>query len=138
MGVSEKSIYANRQSEIKVNTEYLEKLGYAVDDEVEEETQEQSEVQDTKQNDAADIKINVKLPESDSKAENIENKQDKESKQNKESKKEEEEKLRAELDAEYFEWIDLENPTGDNKPANDLSEGIHKMWKSIKSSKNNK
>ncbi|MDY2591053.1 MAG: hypothetical protein SOW32_12865 [Agathobacter sp.] len=138
MGVSEKSIYANRQSEIRVNTEYLEKLGYAVDDEVEEETQEQSKVQDTKQNDAADIKINVKLPESDSKAENIENKQDKESKQNKESKKEEEEKLRAELDAEYFEWIDLENPTGDNKPANDLSEGIHKMWKSIKSSKNNK
>ena len=49
-----------------------------MDDEVEEETQEQSEVQDTKQNDAADIKINVKLPESDSKAENIENKQDNE------------------------------------------------------------
>lgn len=123
IGASEKSIYANRQSEIKVNTEYLEKLGYSVDEEVEEETSEQA--------DKLDIKVNI-FDKKEKEKEDTQNTEDKK------ISKEEEEKLKAELDAEYFEWVDLDNPTGENKPANDLSEGIQKMWKSIKSSKNNK
>lgn len=128
MGVSEKSIYANRQSEIKVNAEYLEKLGYSVDEEIEEEKSEQDE----------NLDINVNIPDKKEIDEKNSSPEDTQNTDNKKISKEEEEKLKAELDAEYFEWVDLDNPTGDNKPVNDLSEGIHKMWKSIKSSKNNK
>ena len=64
-----------------------------------------------------------------------------------EEKKAQEEKLKADLDADYFEWVENEgannsskNDKGEkghsgNKEVNELTEGIQKMWKSITSSK---
>lgn len=40
----ERNIYANRQTEIKINQEYFEKMGISMDDEVEEETKDSVEV----------------------------------------------------------------------------------------------
>lgn len=125
--VSEKSIYANRQSEIKVNTEYLEKLGYALEEEADEE--KKTELVSSNIEKAADIEqedaVNMTAEE----------------------KKAQEEKLKADLDADYFEWVENEgasssskNDKGEkghsgNKEVNELTEGIQKMWKSITSSK---
>ena len=124
---SEKSIYANRQTEIKVNTEYLEKMGYSVN-EAEDEEEQQKEKK-------AELNIRVNLPNKPDEQGKSDNKKDeKQAKENnkkdekKISKQDEEEMLKAELDAEYFEWIDLDNPTGENKPA-------HKGWKGLISSK---
>lgn len=46
---------------------------------------------------------------------------------------EREEQLRADLDADYFNWKEQEEEKSEEK--SDLSEGIAKMWKSIKSKK---
>ena len=125
--VSEKSIYANRQSEIKVNTEYLEKLGYALEEEAAAE--KKTELASSSIEKAADIEKDdpVSMTAEEMKAQD--------------------EKLKADLDADYFEWVENEgannsskNDKGEkghsgNKEVNELTEGIQKMWKSITSSK---
>lgn len=125
--VSEKSIYANRQSEIKVNTEYLEKLGYALEEEADAE--KKTELASNSIEKAADIEKKDAVS------------------MTAEEKKAQEEKLKADLDADYFEWVENEgvnnsskNDKGEkghsgNKEVNELTEGIQKMWKSITSSK---
>ena len=49
----ERNIYANRQTEIKINQEYFEKMGISLDDGVEEETAETSDIAQ------ADIKVDL-------------------------------------------------------------------------------
>ena len=49
----EKNIYANRQTEIKINQEYFEKMGISLDDEVEQKEE------DTKEVSKVDIKVDL-------------------------------------------------------------------------------
>lgn len=107
----EKNLYANRQTEIKVNTEYLEKLGLATEETIEEEVPEKTETTPSQQPQAKDKK--------DMTPEELER----------------EEKLRADLDADYFDWKEDEEEKTESTGKSDLSEGISKMWKSIKTKK---
>ncbi len=99
--ISEASIYANRQTEIKINTDALEKLGLSSDEMVDEGVVSEVHIENN-ENDKVD-----------SEAEAI---------------------LKAELDADYFQWKENENSEED-KAGNELAEGIQKIWKSIKGSK---
>ena len=51
--VEERNIYANRQTEIKINQEYFEKMGISIDTEVEDE------IQEIKENPKVDIKVDL-------------------------------------------------------------------------------
>ena len=104
----EKNIYANRQTEIKVNTEYLEKMGYSIDEGVEEPA-EQADEKPAK----PEIEIRVN-PDYQKKAE--EYKPDPE--------------LSAQLDAEYFK-AQAEKEAKASKETKEITEGIHKMWRSL-------
>lgn len=114
------SIYANRQTEVKVNTEYLEKLGISPAEEAEAEDQTMQAAADKTAEDIA--KTDKKL----------------------------EEKIRIDLDADYFRWKDTkkeedvsedmqeltlsgqeEDDTG--REGSDFSESIHKVWKNLTS-----
>ena len=117
---SEYSIYKNRQTEVKVNVEYLQKLGLA--EEPLDEEIEQSEAFE----DANLEKLDTNLVNNEVSL-----------KQDEEIDKELEAKLRADLDADYFNWKESNEPKEEsNKGPGDLAEGIQKMWKSIKGSKN--
>lgn len=106
----EKNIYANRQTEIKVNTEYLEKMGYSIDEGTEEPT-EQTTADEKPAKPEIEIRIN---PDYQKKAE--EYKQDPE--------------LSAQLDAEYFK-AQAEKEAKASKETKEITEGIHKMWRSL-------
>ena len=106
----EKNIYANRQTEIKVNTEYLEKMGYSIDEGTEEPA-EQTTVDEKPAKQEIEIHIN---PDYQKKAE--EYKQDPD--------------LSAQLDAEYFK-AQAEKEARASKETKEITEGIHKMWRSL-------
>ncbi len=106
----EKNIYANRQTEIKVNTEYLEKMGYSIDEGTEEPT-EQTTADEKPAKPEIEIHIN---PDYQKKAE--EYKQDPD--------------LSAQLDAEYFK-AQAEKEAKASKETKEITEGIHKMWRSL-------
>ena len=105
--VREKNIYANRQTEIKVNTEYLEKMGYSVDSE-ETESSENKEESTSK----AEIKIKV----------NPDYKKDSDYKKDQE--------LSDQLDAEYFR-AQAEKEAKASKETKEIADGIHKMWRNL-------
>lgn len=105
--VREKNIYANRQTEIKVNTEYLEKMGYSVDSE-ETESSENKEESTSK----AEIKIKV----------NPDYKKDSDYKKDQE--------LSDQLDAEYFR-AQAEKEAKASKETKEITDGIHKMWRNL-------
>ena len=102
-----KHIYANRQTEIKVNTEYLEKMGYSVDSE-ETESSENKEESTSK----AEIKIKV----------NPDYKKDSDYKKDQE--------LSDQLDAEYFR-AQAEKEAKASKETKEITDGIHKMWRNL-------
>lgn len=115
----EASIYANRQTEVKVNEAYLQALGLSTEENIEEEV---DSVEETSK--ANEVKAEENLDDLSP-----------------EELKEREEQLRADLDADYFNWKEEneENTSEDSKESKegkDLAEGIQKMWKSIKSGKN--
>ena len=109
----EASIYANRQSEVKVNEAYLQALGLSTDEGVEESIDDHI-ISDSST--GSDVDIKNLSPE---------------------ELKEREEQLRADLDADYFNWKEEneEKETANTKEGKDLAEGIQKMWKSIKAGK---
>lgn len=108
--VKEKSIYANRQTEIKVNTEYLEKLGLMPEDEVSESN---DNAENPNQNVAGSQDDYLSNPSLSA-----------------EEQKQKEEQLRADLDADYFRWRD-EKEEANSKETKDLAEGLQKMWKNL-------
>ena len=128
---AEKNLYANRQTEIKVNTAYLERLGIASEeeaDEVEEATEDVKESSSNKESSGNNASSSNKESSG-----NKENYTDKDKKDMSPEELEREEQLRADLDADYFNWKEQEEEKSEEK--SDLSEGIAKMWKSIKSKK---
>ncbi len=110
---NEASIYANRRTEIKVNKDYIRKLGLDPDEVSVDE---------------ADTQVKYEKPVIN--VNPVVNTDQKE-------QEEKEAELKADLDAEYFNW--KEEAAGETKPgikeSNDLAEGIQKMWKSITGSR---
>ena len=138
---AEKNMYANRQTEVKVNTAYLERLGIAPEEEADEVEENSGDAKTSTGNNAStsnNASTNNEL--STANKTSLGNKEDKgESYTDKDKKDmtpeelEREEQLRADLDADYFNWKEQEEEKSEEK--SDLSEGIAKMWKSIKSKK---
>ena len=108
--VKEKTIYANRPTEIKVNTEYLEKLGLMPEDEVSESNDNAENLNQNVAGSQDDYLSNPSLSA--------------------EEQKQKEEQLRADLDADYFRWSD-EKEEANSKETKDLAEGLQKMWKNL-------
>ena len=110
---NEASIYANRRTEIKVNKDYIRKLGLDPDEVSVDETDTQVKYEEPV------INVNPVV--------NTDQKE----------QEEKEAELKADLDVEYFNW--KEEAAGETKPgikeSNDLAEGIQKMWKSITGSR---
>lgn len=101
--VREKNIYANRQTEIKINTEYMEKMGYATGD-------EELEDEEAKANNSVATDI--------------------ESKKDSKSEPAIDPKLSAQLDAEYFREQAKEEAKA-SKDTKEKTDGIQKMWKNL-------
>lgn len=132
--VKEKSIYANRQTEIKVNTEYLEKLGLLPEEDGISEKNSSNDYENSQSgNDSAsNSSLNNK---EDEKMKTSSDYNDANGTLTKKELKEREAKMRADLDADYFNWRDGNTDENtNNKESLDLAEGIQKVWKSIKGS----
>ena len=101
----EASIYANRQTEIKINQEYLDKLGMSVIDETEKEVE-------------ADKGVSY-ADDNDEEAEELKNLQA---------------EIRVNLDADYFQWKE-EQEKGEERAssgkAKEKTDGIQKVWKNL-------
>lgn len=128
---AEKNLYANRQTEIKVNTAYLERLGIASEEEADEVEEATGDVKVSNSN--KESSGNNASSSNKESSGNKENYTDKDKKDMSPEELEREEQLRADLDADYFNWKEQEEEKSEEK--SDLSEGIAKMWKSIKSKK---
>ena len=114
----EGSFYAGRTTDIKINTDYFEKMGITPEEEVPAEEVPQKK---------AEVIIKVQEP----------------LKQEKDAKVQEKEiedlEIMEDLDADYFRWKEEqegktssgEKQTTNREHAKDLSEGIHKVWKSL-------
>ena len=114
----EGTFYAGRKTEIKINTDYFEKMGITPEEEVPAEEIPQKK---------AEVIIKVQEP----------------LKQEKDAKAQEKEiedlEIMEDLDADYFRWKEEqegktssgEKQTTNREHAKDLSEGIHKVWKSL-------
>ena len=114
----EGTFYAGRKTEIKINTDYFEKMGITPEEEVPAEEIPQKK---------AEVIIKVQEP----------------LKQEKDAKVQEKEiedlEIMEDLDADYFRWKEEEEgktssgekQTTNREHAKDLSEGIHKVWKSL-------
>lgn len=132
--VKEKSIYANRQTEIKVNTEYLEKLGLLPEEDGISEKNSSNDYENSQSgNDSAsNSSLNNK---EDEKMKTSSDYNDANGTLTEKELKEREAKMRADLDADYFNWRDGNTDENtNNKESLDLAEGIQKVWKSIKGS----
>lgn len=124
----EGSFYAGRTTDIKINTDYFEKLGITPEEEVPAEDVPQKK---------AEVVIKVKEP---FKKENVAEKaQDKADAAQETNSTIEDLKIMEDLDADYFQWKEEQEAKdsgsdkhGNNKDhAKDLSEGIHKVWKTL-------
>lgn len=101
----EASIYANRQTEIKINQEYLDKLGMSVIDETEKEVEADKGVSYADDNDEEDEELKNLQAE-----------------------------IRVNLDADYFQWKE-EQEKGEERAssgkAKEKTDGIQKVWKNL-------
>lgn len=101
----EASIYANRQTEIKINQEYLDKLGMSVIDETEKEVEADKGVSYADDNDEEDEELKNLQAE-----------------------------IRVNLDADYFHWKE-EQEKGEERAssgkAKEKTDGIQKVWKNL-------
>ena len=101
----EASIYANRQTEIKINQEYLDKLGMSVIDETEKEVEADKGVSYADDNDEEDEELKNLQAE-----------------------------IRVNLDADYFQWKE-EQEKGEDRAssgkAKEKTDGIQKVWKNL-------
>ena len=101
----EASIYANRQTEIKINQEYLDKLGMSVIDETEKEVEADKGVSYADDNDEEDEELKKLQAE-----------------------------IRVNLDADYFQWKE-EQEKGEERAssgkAKEKTDGIQKVWKNL-------
>ena len=101
----EASIYANRQTEIKINQEYLDKLGMSVIDETEKEVEADKGVSYADDNDEEDEELKKLQAE-----------------------------IRVNLDADYFQWKE-EQEKGEERvssgKAKEKTDGIQKVWKNL-------
>ena len=101
----EASIYANRQTEIKINQEYLDKLRMAVIDETEKEVEADKGVSYADDNDEEDEELKNLQAE-----------------------------IRVNLDADYFQWKE-EQEKGEERAssgkAKEKTDGIQKVWKNL-------
>lgn len=101
----EASIYANRQTEIKINQEYLDKLGMSVIDETEKEVEADKGVGYADDNDEEDEELKNLQAE-----------------------------IRVNLDADYFQWKE-EQEKGEERAssgkAKEKTDGIQKVWKNL-------
>lgn len=110
------SIYANRQTEVRVNTEYLERLGLSSVDEEAAEEEPKGETADSSGK-AEEEKVEEALREAEA-------------------------QIRVDLDADYFQWKEEEEKAHEQEseaakqPARepaDFAESIHKVWKNLTS-----
>ena len=124
----EGSFYAGRTTDIKINTDYFEKLGITPEEEVPAEDVPQKK---------AEVVIKVQEPfKKENVAEKTEDKADAAQETNSTI---EDLKIMEDLDADYFQWKEEQEAKdsgtdkhGNNKDhAKDLSEGIHKVWKTL-------
>ena len=124
----EGSFYAGRTTDIKINTDYFEKLGITPEEEVPAEDVPQKK---------AEVVIKVQEP---FKKENVAEKaQDNADTAQETNSTIEDLKIMEDLDADYFQWKEEQEAKdsgsdkhGNNKDhAKDLSEGIHKVWKTL-------
>lgn len=101
----EASIYANRQTEIKINQEYLDKLGMSVIDETEKEVEADKGVSYADDDDEEDEELKKLQAE-----------------------------IRVNLDADYFQWKE-EQEKGEERAssgkAKEKTDGIQKVWKNL-------
>ena len=101
----EVSIYANRQTEIKINQEYLDKLGLSVIDETEKEVEADKGVSYADDDDEEDEELKQLQAE-----------------------------IRVNLDADYFQWKE-EQEKGEDRADSDKTkektDGIQKVWKNL-------
>lgn len=139
----EGTFYAGRKTEIKINTDYFEKMGITPEEEVSVEEVPQKK---------AEVIIKVQEPlktERDAKAQEkqleIQKKEAEHTKEDNFRKKDseiEDLEIMEDLDAEYFRWKEEEEAkskksagtgkqTSNREHTKDLSEGIHKVWKSL-------
>lgn len=101
----EVSIYANRQTEIKINQEYLDKLGLSVIDETEKEVEADKGVSYADDDDEEDEELKQLQAE-----------------------------IRVNLDADYFQWKEEQEKgeeRADSGKTKEKTDGIQKVWKNL-------
>ncbi|MCI6203548.1 MAG: hypothetical protein MR663_06575 [Lachnospiraceae bacterium] len=101
----EVSIYANRQTEIKINQEYLDKLGLSVIDETEKEVEADKGVSYADDDDEEDEELKKLQAE-----------------------------IRVNLDADYFQWKEEQEKgeeRADSGKTKEKTDGIQKVWKNL-------
>lgn len=101
----EASIYANRQTEIKINQEYLDKLGMSVIDETEKEVEADKGVSYADDDDEEDEELKKLQAE-----------------------------IRVNLDADYFQWKEEQEKgeeRADSGKTKEKKDGIQKVWKNL-------
>ena len=101
----EASIYANRQTEIKINQEYLDKLGMSVIDETEKEVEADKGVSYADDDDEEDEELKKLQAE-----------------------------IRVNLDADYFQWKEEQEKgeeRADSGKTKEKTDGIQKLWKNL-------
>lgn len=101
----EASIYANRQTEIKINQEYLDKLGMSVIDETEKEVEADKGVSYADDDDEEDEELKKLQAE-----------------------------IRVNLDADYFQWKEEQEKgeeRADSGKTKEKTDGIQKVWKNL-------
>lgn len=124
----EGSFYAGRTTDIKINIDYFEKLGITPEEEVPAEDVPQKK---------AEVVIKVQEPFKKEKV--AEKAQDNADAAQETNSTIEDLKIMEDLDADYFQWKEEQEAKdsgtdkhGNNKDhAKDLSEGIHKVWKTL-------
>ena len=101
----EKAIYANRQTDIKINQEYLDKLGLSVIDETEKEVEADKGVSYADDDDEEDEELKQLQAE-----------------------------IRVNLDADYFQWKEEQEKgeeRADSDKTKEKTDGIQKVWKNL-------
>lgn len=169
---SEKNIYADRQTGIKINTEYLEKMGYSVGGAEEEEeedtnvqTNAQTKVEEKKsaieayskkdKDEEKDADKDAKVVDDDIDVDTeIEADEDSDIEKNEDflafqsaikgddeddnAVSEEEARMRAELDADYFDWVENEAepaPAEEKEDTDELTGNIQNVLKKLREKK---
>lgn len=102
-------IYADRQTEIRINRDYFEQMGYAIEDEVEAELSQQ--VQQMNEGFGyQDYGQEIPMEDIESKMPKVE--------------------VTVDLDADYFKWKEQQE-SGEQPPQEEPSGGISKIWKNF-------